>query len=231
MRLPEFTGWGYSKDIPKPAVETFHERWEKLEQTSIPDIRKTGSIRAVTEPLEPLTNKSKQSSNLVNQFAEELTAIGGSFLLCHSQDLGPRILALIREKQVSEILAWEDRHFPPGLLEYLRQAGVQVKHDLDASVQIGLTGAIAAVAETGTLIVPGGPGKPNFPSLTTEVHLAVLRKEDVHQRLVDVLDLTELRTAPTVAMISGPSRTADIELTLTIGVHGPREVHVYCYEG
>ena len=231
LRLPAFTGWGYSKDIPRPAVETFHERWKKLEQTSIPAFPQTGSIRAVNEPLEPSTNKSMLVPNLVNLFAEELTAIGGSFLLCESRDLGPRILALIREKQASEILAWEDRNFPPGLLEYLRQAGVRVKHDLDATVQIGLTGAIAAVAETGTLIVPGGPGKPNFPSLTTEVHLAVLRKEDVHHRLVDVLDLTELRTAPTVAMISGPSRTADIELTLTIGVHGPREVHVFCYEG
>jgi L-lactate dehydrogenase complex protein LldF len=231
FRLPGFTGWGYSKDIPRPAVETFHERWKKLEQTSIPAIPHTGSIRAVNESLEPLTNKSMLVSNLVNLFAEELTAIGGSFLLCESRDLGPRILALIREKQASEILAWEDRHFPPGLLDYLRQAGVRIKHDLDATVQIGLTGAIAAVAETGTLIVPGGPGKPNFPSLTTEVHLAVLRKEDVHQRLVDVLDLTELRTAPTVAMISGPSRTADVELTLTIGVHGPREVYVFCYEG
>lgn len=230
LRLPGFTGWGYSKDIPRPAVETFHERWKKLEQTSIRAISHSGSIRAVNESLEPSADKSLLVPNLVNRFAEELTAIGGSFLLCESQDLGTRILALIREKQVSEILAWEDRHFPPGLLDYLRQAGVRVKHDLDATVQIGLTGAIAAVAETGTLIVPGGPGKPNFPSLTTEVHLAVLRKEDIHQSLVDVLDLTELRTAPTVAMISGPSRTADIELTLTIGVHGPREVHVYCYE-
>ena len=138
---------------------------------------------------------------------------------------------MIQERQVDEILAWEDRHFPAGLLEGLRQAGIRITNDLDTSIRVGLTGAAAAIAETGTLAIPAGPGKSNFPSLTTELHLVVLRMGDIHPGLVDVLRLPELRTASSVALISGPSRTADIELTLTIGVHGPREVHVFCYEG
>jgi L-lactate dehydrogenase complex protein LldG len=181
--------------------------------------------------LDPLISELQLAPDLVSQFAEALDAIGGSFLLCNLQDLGSQILALIHDKQADEILAWEDRHFPPGLLAHLQQKGIGVKHELDASVRIGLTGADAAIAESGTLVVSGGSGKPNFPSLTTEVHLVVLRTSDIYKKLEDVLGLTVLRTAPIVAMISGPSRTADIELTLTIGVHGPREVHVFCYEG
>jgi L-lactate dehydrogenase complex protein LldG len=168
---------------------------------------------------------------MVSQFTAALTAVGGTNSFCQSQELCSRILALVQERQVDEILAWEDRHFPAGLLDGLRQAGIQVRNDLDTSIRIGLTGAAAAIAETGTLVLPAGPGKSNLPSLTTELHLVVLQAGDIHPKLVDVLGLPEMRTAPTVALISGPSRTADIELTLTIGVHGPREMHVFCYEG
>jgi L-lactate dehydrogenase complex protein LldF len=230
LRMPGFTGWGYSKDIPKPARQTFHQQWERLELDTSPAPPRSEYTDTAHKQLEPLISKPQSTPDLANKFADALTSIGGSFLLCSLQDLGSQILALIHEKQVDEILAWEDRHFPPGLLANLQQMGIEVKHELDASVRVGLTGATAAIAESGTLVVPGGSGKPNFPSLTTEVHLVVLRSGDIYKKLEDVLGLAELRTAPTVAMISGPSRTADIELTLTIGVHGPREVHVFCYE-
>jgi L-lactate dehydrogenase complex protein LldF len=230
LRLPGFTGWGYSKNILSPARETFHQRWRNLEKEFSHSVSTTKGSEAEHQTIGYSMNKPDLKTNLFTQFAEVLTTNGGSFTLCNMHDLGSHILALIQEKEADKILAWDDRHFPTGLLEYLQQKGIQVNHDFDASIRIGLTGAAAAVADTGTVVLPGGPGKSNCPSLTTEVHLAVLRARDIYKRLEDVLDMPELRTASTVAMISGPSRTADIELTLTIGVHGPREVHVLCYE-
>ena len=94
--------------------------------------------------------------------------------------------------------------------------------------KVGLTGAIAAVAETGTLVIPGGDGRPLEASLLPEIHIAVIHVQDLQPNLSGVINLEEVRIAPSTALISGPSRTADIELTLTIGVHGPREVHVFC---
>ena len=230
LRLPVFTGWGYSKDLPKPARRTFHQRWSALEK-NIPAVVQNNQLKmASPNQADHSKNKPGSAVNLVSQFAAALTAVGGSISFCQSQELCSQILALIQERQVDEILAWEDRHFPVGLLECLRQAGIRIKNDMDPSIRIGLTGAAAAIADTGTLVIPAGPGKSNLPSLTTELHLVVLQMGDIHPGLAEVLRLPELRTASTVALISGPSRTADIELTLTIGVHGPREVHVFCYE-
>jgi L-lactate dehydrogenase complex protein LldG len=93
-----------------------------------------------------------------------------------------------------------------------------------------LTGALAGVAETGTLVLPSGAGRPQTASLLPEVHIAILKAEDIYETLQEVLELREVHQASVVDLISGPSRTADIEMTLTIGVHGPREVHVFCVE-
>ena len=70
-----------------------------------------------------------------------------------------------------------------------------------------------------------------------EIHLAILRSEDILPNLESLLagsdagKLQAVLDAPSVALVSGPSRTADIEMTLTIGVHGPRQVHVFCVDG
>jgi len=230
LRLPGFTGWGYSKDLPKPARQTFHQRWASLEKNLPAAVQNNQPVKAFLNQADHSINKPEPAVILVSQFAAALTAVGGSISFCHSQDLCSRILALIQDRQGDEILAWEDFHFPAGLLEGLRQAGIRITNDQDTSIRIGLTGAAAAIAETGTLVIPAGPGKSNLPSLTTELHLVVLRVGDIHPNLKEVLRLPEMRTASTVALITGPSRTADIELTLTIGVHGPREVHVFCFE-
>jgi L-lactate dehydrogenase complex protein LldG len=142
--------------------------------------------------------------------------------------LGGQIAAFLQERGIASILAWEAAHLPPGLLEALQQAGITVCHTPDPALKAGLTGALAGVAETGTLVLPGAPGRPLAASLLPEIHIAVLRESDLYKSLPEVIGRPEIREAASVALISGPSRTADIEMTLTIGVHGPGEVHVYC---
>ena len=69
-----------------------------------------------------------------------------------------------------------------------------------------------------------GQGDKLQASLLTEIHLAVLHTSDIYPSLSDAIHLT--RNSKSAVFITGPSRTADIEMTLTIGVHGPGELHV-----
>ena len=115
-------------------------------------------------------------------------------------------------------------------MKAIQEAGVQITHTPDAVAQAGLTGAAAAVAETGSLLVHSGPGMPLTASLLPEIHLVLLDEKRIKASVAEVLNMVGNETPPSaaLALISGPSRTADIEMTLTIGVHGPREIHVCC---
>jgi L-lactate dehydrogenase complex protein LldG len=61
-----------------------------------------------------------------------------------------------------------------------------------------------------------------------EIHIAILHEEDVFENLTQAMQHVDIKEAPAAILITGPSRTADIEMTLTIGVHGPGELFVLC---
>jgi L-lactate dehydrogenase complex protein LldG len=94
-----------------------------------------------------------------------------------------------------------------------------------ASCELGVTGVDAALPETGTLVLTSSPERPRVASLLPRVHLALLRpavlRPDLHQVFA------ETQGSGYAVLISGPSRTADIELTLTLGVHGPKSLYVW----
>jgi L-lactate dehydrogenase complex protein LldG len=97
-----------------------------------------------------------------------------------------------------------------------------------AECDLGVTGADGAVPETGTLLLRSSPERPRMVSLLPRVMLAIVRppalRADLHDALAGVAGERYF------VFVTGPSRTADIELTLTIGVHGPGSLHVWSYE-
>jgi L-lactate dehydrogenase complex protein LldG len=102
-----------------------------------------------------------------------------------------------------------------------------------AAADLGVTGVDLAIAETGSLVLVSGPGRPRSTSLLPPVHVALLERAALVESLEQAglaLEAWHAGAAPApggaINVITGPSRTADIELTLTRGVHGPREVHV-----
>jgi L-lactate dehydrogenase complex protein LldG len=97
-----------------------------------------------------------------------------------------------------------------------------------AELAVGLTGAHAAIAESGSLVLASGPGRGRLASLLTPLHIAILRRDRIVRTLEDIFaQRPELPTlGSNCVIITGPSRTADIEMTLSRGVHGPREIHV-----
>ena len=88
---------------------------------------------------------------------------------------------------------------------------------------VGITMADAAVAETGSLLIRAGEGRARMASLAPPVHLALVPRD----RLVPSLDQAlEIAAGATSVLITGPSRTADIEGVLVRGVHGPGQLWV-----
>lgn len=112
------------------------------------------------------------------------------------------------------------------LLPTLQELGVAVvSWDRLAQAEVGVTGADYALAESGTLVLLAGPHRPRAGSLLPPVHVAVLWEDHI---LADLFDLvTRLGSLPpTLVLSTGPSRSADIEMSLAVGVHGPGTVHV-----
>jgi L-lactate utilization protein LutC len=89
------------------------------------------------------------------------------------------------------------------------------------SAQIGITTARALIAETGSILVDSGEGRTRLASLVPEIHLVLARRSQVVPRLEEAIALLGKRNA---ALITGPSRTADIEGILVRGVHGPKRL-------
>ena len=128
----------------------------------------------------------------------------------------------------------------------LRNSGVEsviaahdepsLRHHVRAQIidsEMGITGADYAVAETGSVVVLPRKGLSRLVSLVPPVHLAIVRAEDIVESLDDVFLFRRLDyyrnggdMGSYLNFISGPSRTADIEMKLVVGVHGPREVHL-----
>ena len=212
MRLPAATGWGYSKDFPKFAIKPFRERFKR---------QATQKTEIKTTPQESLSElrASAVQKDCVQQFTEELQAVGGHVV--PTQDATASIIGFLRTHGVNRI------HLEPNTLDEsaLTAAGVTVTHKPDPSIRVGVTKALRGLADTGSVLVADGGGHPLEASLLPEIHLVVLHESDILPSLEDAIHL--IRSSRSAVVITGPSRTGDIEMTLTIGVHGPGEVHVF----
>jgi L-lactate dehydrogenase complex protein LldG len=100
-----------------------------------------------------------------------------------------------------------------------------------AGAAASVTAALAGVAETGTLVIGSGGAVANALHLLPEAHIAVLRAADIVGGYE--AGLARIGNAPprAVTLVTGPSRTADIEKTPQIGVHGPRRLHIVLVDG
>ena len=178
------------------------------------------------------------------RFRAALEAIAGVVHEARTRDDVVEVIAgLASRLKATALLSWSDEAIGvAGLSQALAARGLSaVEPDIPqrgpereaklaemAALPLGLTGADAGLATTGSIVVATGPGRPRMASLLVPVHVAVLRVD----RLVDDISTLLATRGDLVAAgsnlvaITGPSRTADIEHTLSRGVHGPGEVHV-----
>ena len=109
-------------------------------------------------------------------------------------------------------------------------AGLEIEaRPTDGHDRLGITGSFCAIAETGTLVFTSGAATPTATALLPDTHVAVVRAERVVSGMEEAFALvrTENDGMPrAMNMISGPSRTGDIEQTIVLGAHGPFRVHI-----
>ena len=192
--------------------------------------------RTVQSPLslrpaiyEPRLPESVDSE--IARFLDEIRKLSGVGQKLSSADVDSALKALVVEQNIHKATVWNT----PGLHQlqitnYLSSLGVELispnasKHEM-ALCDLGITEADFLIPETGTLVLRSSAEKPRAVSLLPRVHLAIVRPEilraDMHQVFAEAKDANYL------VFITGPSRTADIELTVTLGVHGPKNLYVW----
>ena len=239
MWIPAFTGWGYSKDFPRFAAMSFRERFHHTVRAAVGglcatnnggmpvrDGRDTENTEIFEKKREEKRSVSEDSNiNLVERFSQELEAVGGHAYPVKQDELPERLAGFLKEHDINAAMMWDSI---PGLDEFdLTEAGIRVERGADPNVKVGITGALSAIAETGTLAIPSRKSQPLSTSLLAEIHVAIISSSQIVWSLDEALKNNQVRNASATALVTGPSRTADIEMTLTIGVHGPKELHVF----
>lgn len=176
----------------------------------------------------------------VSRFRDEMRAAGGVF---HTAPDTPAavalILGLVRDRAARTALVGRgpviDRLALPDSLRAAEvepmtvdQLGEPDGRDRLFAAEIGITGVDYLIAETGSLVVLAAPEQPRSLSLLPPVHIAVAEPRQIVPDLFDLFERLgpEPRLPSGLTLITGPSKTGDIELKLVTGVHGPGEVHL-----
>jgi L-lactate utilization protein LutC len=160
---------------------------------------------------------------LISQYVEELTKVGGYITRIHPKKLTAEVIDLLKTRGLDRL------HLEPNILDEsaLVQSGIEISSVVDPEIRVGLTKAVCGLADTGSILVVDGEGDPLQASLLPEIHIAVLDTSRILPSLADALTLPAVRESSSTVVITGPSRTSDIEMSHTIGVHGSGQVHVF----
>ena len=172
------------------------------------------------------------------RFLEELEALGGYGRRVETlEEAREYVLALARKRGAKLLVRWDVEELEKLDVDGpLRESKVEVViwRDLEdfrevaARADIGLSMAEWAIAETGSLILTGGPGRGRTVTLLPPTYVAVVAESRVLRTVSEAIErYAEQGEIPAnVCFHTGPSRSGDIEMSLAIGVHGPGEVHV-----
>jgi L-lactate dehydrogenase complex protein LldG len=107
------------------------------------------------------------------------------------------------------------------------EAGFHVhRGDVPDVAEAEISRAIYGLADTGSVVLASSPDEPRARSLLSPVHITLLDEERILSGLAELFAAVGSELPSALAIVTGPSRTGDIEQTLAVGVHGPGEVHV-----
>lgn len=164
-------------------------------------------------------------------FKENMETVNGSVYLCESEkDLVKKLKSFLSAFKTDTICCKEK-----GLQNILSKENISFSDskELPKSIEVGITSCEFLIAHTGSVMVSSAQEGGRQMFVYPPVHLVVAKKT----QLVDYLEAAYLsmqekydnKLPSQITLITGPSRTADIEKTLVMGAHGPRELHVFIY--
>jgi L-lactate dehydrogenase complex protein LldG len=171
--------------------------------------------------LEPL--ESWDTSDLIPQFQTEHETIGGKFHLVKTmEEVRVTLKSILLELNAKSFICSTD-----SIVDEVLSAVNLPLAENPADADVGITGVRCAIAQTGTLVLTSDKGRK--ASLLPMNHIALVRAEQLLPTMAEAFE-TYMDIPTAWVQATGPSRTADIEQTLEIGVHGPGVVHVILIE-
>jgi L-lactate dehydrogenase complex protein LldG len=164
-------------------------------------------------------------------FLEEVRNVSGVTQKITPQTVSAALKTLVFDNNIHKAAVWQTAWFKElGIENTLRELEVELvaptadKRDL-ALCDLGVTSAEYLLPETGTLVLRSSAEMPRPVSLLPPIHLAIVRPEMLRDDLQQVF--AETKNNHYSVFITGPSRTGDIELVHTLGVHGPKNLYVW----
>ncbi|MFI5134063.1 MAG: lactate utilization protein C [Chitinophagales bacterium] len=165
------------------------------------------------------------------EFAEQFTKLQGKFSYCRNHDeLALQLNNLVTDQQWNKIYCREDKLKETLRLHHFTDFSTVELKDCDVSI----TGCEALVARTGSIVMSAAQQSGRTVSVYAPVHICIAYVSQLAHDLKDAIQLVKDKYGDKIPSLitfaTGPSRTADIEKTLVVGVHGPKEVYLFLVE-
>lgn len=166
------------------------------------------------------------------EFAEQFTSLQGKFIYCiNQQELAFQLGSLVKKQDWQKVFCLEDK-----LVQSVAGSWSEriIKTDL-AGCDISITGCEYLVARTGSIVMSSAQISGRTASVYAPIHVCIAFTSQLVYDLKDALQAAKEKYGnklpSLITFAPGPSRTADIEKTLVVGVHGPKEVYLFLVEG
>ena len=165
------------------------------------------------------------------EFAEQFTRLQGKFIYCiNQQELAFQLTSLVRKQNWEKVYCVEDKLIAPAASQIEDRI---VKDDL-ANCDVSITGCEWLVTRTGSIVMSSAQTNGRTTSVYAPVHICIAYTNQLVYDIKDALQATKdkygNKLPSLISFATGPSRTADIEKTLVVGVHGPKEVYLFLVE-
>jgi L-lactate dehydrogenase complex protein LldG len=174
-----------------------------------------------------LFNESDESIDIT--FAQEFTSAGGKFVFCEDEaEFAQSLKYLVAENK------WERLYCnDPKLIDFFNKEGVSFdsgEKDFQ-KIKVGVTLCEAVIARTGSVVVSSKQSSGRRLNVFPEVHVVLAYASQLFPDIKDALKAMKVKyqsgIPSMISVVTGPSRTADIEKTLVYGAHGPKELYVF----
>jgi L-lactate dehydrogenase complex protein LldG len=182
-----------------------------------------------SEGNETVFQSSQQEAEI--EFAEQFSKLQGRFVYCiNRQELAFQLSSLVRKMDWKKVYCLED--------SLLQATGIQLEDRIVktgiAGCDVSVTGCECLVARTGSVVMSAAQQSGRVTSVYAPVHICIAFTDQLVYDVKDALQLIKekygSKLPSLITFATGPSRTADIEKTLVVGVHGPKETYVFLVE-
>ena len=177
----------------------------------------------------------------IKKFKNTIEASRGEVYLCSEKNMLNVLISVVKSKKIKKIIYGGKNKLGEKIVGKFQTKSIDIPklvkydkpieeiRDLLFDVDASITTTIGGIAETGTLILSPTPEEPRLMSLLPEVHFAVLYAKKIYNNFIEAINMEKWnKEMPSnLLLISGPSKTADIEQTLVYGVHGCKELVVF----